>query len=372
MAEHCFQALHNTTLAPNRPVGTQTQDSLANCTLDGSSLRILLAVSYSFFFLFGLVGNLLALWVFLRLHSKKNSVRVFLINLAVADLLLMICLPFRVAYHANNDCWVLKPIICKVVGNVFYMNMYISIVLLGLISIDRYLKLQRVSSRRTFLRNRQSMLVCCLLWVLAISSILPYIAMTNDTRASHKCFQYKALQNAKWKGYFNLVLVVVFWMVYGALVMSYGRIAKGLLRVSQEKPDLPNAAKYGRTARKSFFILFLFTVCFVPYHLVRIFYIFSQVTNVSCTWVKIVDKANEIALLLSAFNSCLDPVMYFVLCGSVRRTVLQFLCKCICLRASGSSTSSSNETQRSQKEQLTDGENTLRRKTAGQIKPLDT
>ncbi|KAL7865902.1 hypothetical protein SRHO_G00111490 [Serrasalmus rhombeus] len=373
MAEKCYQALHNTTPTSNSLVGTQKQDGQANCTLDGSSLRVLLAISYSIFFLLGLVGNLLALWVFLRLHSKKNSVRVFLINLAVADLLLVVCLPFRIGYHANNDCWVLNPIICKVVGNVFYMNMYISIALLGLISIDRYLKLQRISSKQRFLRSRESILTCCLLWVVAIALILPYIALNKHNTPTTKCFHYKQLHNAKWKGYVNLFLVVTFWVVYGALVMSYGKIAMGLLRVSQEKPDLPNAVKYGRTARKSFFILFLFTVCFVPYHLVRIFYIISQITDVSCQWVEVVDKTNEIALLLSAFNSCLDPVMYFVLCGSVRRTVLQLLCKCIRLAVSGHSNSSSNDTGRTQRDQLTESEiTTLRRKTAVQIKPLDT
>ena len=59
---------------------------------------------------------------------------------------------------------------------------------------------------------------CCLLWVVAIAAILPYIALNKDNTPSTKCFQYKQLHNAKWKGYFNLVLVVAFWVVYGALV----------------------------------------------------------------------------------------------------------------------------------------------------------
>ncbi|XP_066497177.1 probable G-protein coupled receptor 34b [Hoplias malabaricus] len=349
MAENCT---NNSTPTIVRLTGTQNQ-VLLNCSLDGGTLGVLLAVSYSLFFLLGLVGNLLALWVFLRIHSKKNSVRVFLINLAVADLLLVVCLPFRIMYHANQDCWTLNPVLCRVVGNVFYMNMYISIVLLGLISIDRYLKLQRISTRQRFLRNRQSMFTCCLLWVISIAAILPLI-VTKESTPPNKCFQYKHLRDAKWKGFFNLILVVVFWVIYCALVMSYGKIAMGLLRVSRDKPDLPNAAKYGRTARKSFFVLFLFTICFVPYHLVRIFYIISQITNVSCQWVELVDKTNEIALLFSAFNSCLDPVMYFLLCSSVRRAVREVLCKCLSLRASAGSSSSGNETGRNLKEQNTE------------------
>lgn len=115
-------------------------------------------------------------------------------------------------------------------------------------------------------------------------------------------------------------------------MVSYGKIALKLHRVSQEKPGLPNAPHYARTARKSFFILFLFTVCFVPYHMVRVFYIKTQITNASCFWQSVADRANEVALLFSALNSCLDPVMYFLLSSSVRKEVLHLVGNKLCVR----------------------------------------
>ncbi|CAG06709.1 unnamed protein product [Tetraodon nigroviridis] len=162
---------------------------------------------YSLFFISGLVGNLAALWVFLFLRSGRNSMRVFLINCAVADLVLLACLPFRIFYHANGNQWLM-----------------------------------------------------------------------------------------------------------------------GSLAFSRERPDLPNALRYQRSAKKSFFVLFLFIVCFGPYHAFRPFYIFYQMIHAeNCTTLQMVDQTNEVVLLLSAFNSCLDPVMYFLLSGSVRRATLQTL-----------------------------------------------
>ncbi|KAM9487129.1 putative G-protein coupled receptor 34b [Clarias gariepinus] len=348
MADHNS---HNISSIISTTAVTQKQGYPAECLKKDDSLRVTLAVFYTIFFVLGLAGNLLALWVFLWLHSKKNSVRIFLINLAIADLVLMICLPFRVAFHANHNQWNLHPLICKIVGNVFYMNMYISIILLGLISIDRYVKLQRASSRQKFLNSKQSTMTCCLLWVTAAVFIIPLIVVKENSTAPKTCFQYKALHNVKWKAYANIVVVIVFWVVYGTLVTSYAKIAMGLLQISKKKPDFPNAAKYSRTAWKSFFVLFLFTVCFVPYHLSRIFYVYSQITTASCLWIEIVDKINELSLLLSALNSCLDPIMYFVLCGSVRRTVLQVLNKYFCLSASAGSSSTSYEIGRNQREQ---------------------
>lgn len=147
-----------------------------------------------------------------------------------------------------------------------------------------------------------------------------------------RCFHYKLLHSAKWKAYINIFLVVVFWLVFISLVVCYGKIALKLLRTSQEKPGLPNAPHYARTARKSFFILFLFTICFVPYHTVRVFYIKTQITDTSCFWQGVADNANEMALLFSALNSCLDPVMYFLLSSSVRKEVLRLVSNIFCIR----------------------------------------
>lgn len=148
----------------------------------------------------------------------------------------------------------------------------------------------------------------------------------------YRCFHYKLLHHQKWKAYINMVVVTGFWLVFVALVVSYAKIALKLQRASQNKPGLPNAPHYARTAKKSFFILFLFTVCFVPYHLVRIFYIRTQITDASCFWQGVADRANEVALLFSALNSCLDPVMYFLLSSSVRKEVLHLLGNVLCVR----------------------------------------
>ncbi|XP_040003547.1 probable G-protein coupled receptor 34b [Xiphias gladius] len=293
--------------------------------VDHGALQIPLAVLYSIIFILGLVGNLVALWVFFCVHSKKNSVRVFLINVAFADLLLVACLPFRILYHSRGNVWNLDPTLCKVVGNLFYMNMYISVTLLGLISVDRYLKIyRRAGMQHRLWSTKWSSALCAVVWIasFALTSVL---LMSKSDSHLKRCFHYKELHNAKWKAYINIFVLVVFWLVFISLVVSYGKIAHRLLRTSQEKPDLPNAAHYTRTAKKSFFILFLFTVCFVPYHMVRVFYIKTQITDTSCYWKGMADKANEVALLLSALNSCLDPVMYFLLSSSVRKEVLRLV-----------------------------------------------
>ncbi|KAF3843677.1 hypothetical protein F7725_002526 [Dissostichus mawsoni] len=272
--------------------------------VDPKALQSPLAVLYSIIFILGLVGNLVALWVFFCVSSKKNSVRVFLINVAFADLLLVVCLPFRIFYHSHGNVWTLGPTLCKVVGNFFYMNMYISVTLLGLISVDRYLKIHRGTGVQYRLRStRGSWFLCAGVWFIAFTFTTVLLV----------CFHYKLLHKVKWKAYINICMLVLFWLVFVSLVVSYAKIALKLQRRSKEKPDLPNAARYN-----------------------------APPENTACIWRGVADKANELALLFSALNSCLDPVMYFLLSSSVRREVLRLVSSVFCVRdANGVSGSSS-------------------------------
>lgn len=157
-----------------------------------------------------------------------------------------------------------------------------------------------------------------------------------------RCFHYRTLSDVKWKAYINIFMVVVFWLAFLCLMASYGKIAMKLLKNSQEKPDLPNSTRYSRTAWKSFFILFVFTFCFVPYHLVRGFYIKTQITQTDCIWKDVANKANEVALLFSALNSCLDPIMYFMFSSSVRKEVKHLLSRMLCVQAAAGISGSSS------------------------------
>lgn len=148
--------------------------------VDYDALQSPLAALYSIIFVLGLLGNLVALWVFFCVHSKKNSVRVFLINVAFADLLLVVCLPFRIFYHSQGNVWNLGPTLCKIVGNLFYMNMYISVTMLGLISVDRYLKMHRGAGVQHRLRStRWSTALCAVVWSVAFALTLSLLVSKN-------------------------------------------------------------------------------------------------------------------------------------------------------------------------------------------------
>uniref|UniRef100_UPI00398EC7CB probable G-protein coupled receptor 34b n=1 Tax=Pristiophorus japonicus TaxID=55135 RepID=UPI00398EC7CB len=297
-----------------------------NCTIHENFLMVLLPIAYSVIFLTGLITNISALCIFFFIQSKKNTIHVYLINMAVADLLSIVCLPFRIAYHANHNQWMLGKWVCNIVGNVFYMTMYISITLLGFISVDRYLKITKPLQHYKLQKVNRSIMICGAIWFISSLFVIPMLLKPKTTGSSNdnfKCFHYREKNN--FKAHINLVIVLIFWIVFLFLSLSYGKIAKKLSKLSVERPGFSNSKILSRVATKTFIVLFIFTICFVPYHINRFFYIASQLQQTSCHWKNVVNKTNEITLLLSAFNSCLDPIMYFLLSKTVRRTVLSLV-----------------------------------------------
>ncbi|XP_067896762.1 probable G-protein coupled receptor 34b [Heterodontus francisci] len=324
MPMNYWQSVNGSKLLKTRmEVNTSTDQ---NCTIDENFLMVLLPIAYSFIFLTGLISNISALCIFFFIQNKKNSIHVYLINMAIADLLSIFCLPFRIAHHANHNQWMLGKLFCSIIGNVFYMSMYISITLLGLISVDRYLKITRPLQHYKLRKATQSTMICGIIWSVSILIAIPMLLKTetaDNSNDNFKCFQYREREH--FKAYINLFIVINFWIVFFFLIHSYGKIAKKLSKLSREKPGFSNNKILSRVATKTFIVLFIFTICFVPYHISRFFYIASQLQQTSCYWKNVVNKTNEISLLLSAFNSCLDPIMYFLLSTTVRRTVLSLV-----------------------------------------------
>ncbi|XP_013007329.1 probable G-protein coupled receptor 34 isoform X1 [Cavia porcellus] len=301
--------------------------NVTSCYMEEQLLSTVLTIFYSVIFIVGLVGNIIALYVFLGIHRKRNSIQIYLLNVAIADLLLIFCLPFRIMYHINQNKWTLGVILCKVVGTLFYMNMYISIILLGFISLDRYIKINRSIQQRRAITTKQSIYICCIVWAIALAVFLTMIILTlkKGGHNSTMCFHYRDKHNAKGEAFFNLVLVVMFWLIFLLIILSYIKIGKNLLRISKRRSKFPNSGKYAITARNSFIVLIIFTICFVPYHGFRFIYISSQLNESLCYWKEIVHKTNEIMLVLSSFNSCLDPVMYFLMSSNIRKIMCQLL-----------------------------------------------
>lgn len=139
---------------------------------------VLTPVLYILVFIIGFPANALAIW-FMADNIKKPST-ICQINLAVADLLLILMLPFKIHYHFRGNDWIFGEALCRTITAFFYGNMYCSILLLTFISIDRYCALVHPFYSRRFRGKKFAVSACAVIWVMVGLFVLPFFLVQQS------------------------------------------------------------------------------------------------------------------------------------------------------------------------------------------------
>ena len=93
---------------------------------------------YARLFLIGTFGNGLVIISILRSSRLRTVTNTYLLNIAVADFMLLLSVPFLIVTILANG-WIFGDILCKMYYNFIHINQYVSSLLLAALSFDRYL-----------------------------------------------------------------------------------------------------------------------------------------------------------------------------------------------------------------------------------------
>ncbi|KAM9852835.1 LOW QUALITY PROTEIN: uncharacterized protein ACBR49_003700 [Aulostomus maculatus] len=337
--------------------GCKMNNSLSNtsikCARDTSVTSVVFPCLYSILFIVALVLNSLAAWIFFSIPSTSTFV-VFLKNVVVADLLMTLTVPLKILTDAGVGSWQLRAIHCRYSAVLFYITMYISIILLGLISLDRYLKIVRPFGKGVLQRVRVGQMLSATVWVVMLSLALPNAILSDQKPliigGRLKCTSMKSKAGLLWHEGFNYFCQVIFWGTLTLMVVCYTFISKKVYESYKASRSKSQAASR-RTKAKVFVVVGVFFICFAPFHFARVPYTLTQTRNTVglCRAQNALYIAKETTLWLSATNICLDPLIYVFLCKVFRRRLTATLCrKPLHKGATDSATATSTQQEMSQ------------------------
>ncbi|NXG44173.1 P2Y13 protein, partial [Psilopogon haemacephalus] len=311
-------AASNTTAAP----------SPAPCHRDTAVTQLVFPVLYTLVFLLGLLLNGLAGWAFFHIPSTSTFI-IYLKNILVSDSLMILMLPLKILTDSGLGPWQLKAFVCRFSAVVLYTAMYTSIVLLGLIALDRFLKIIR-PFRRFWLQNLASAkILAALVWLFFSLLSLPNVLLTNKPatpRSVRKCASLKSHLGLKWHKAVTYVCQMVFWTVLLLMFLFYLIIAKKVYDSYRRTQRIDNRSEQ-RVKGKVFVIFTVFFLCFAPFHFSRVPYTLSQTSaRMDCHLQNQLFVAKESTLWLATTNVCMDPLIYLFLCKP-------FVEKVLCRRA---------------------------------------
>ncbi|XP_062409711.1 fMet-Leu-Phe receptor-like [Sardina pilchardus] len=256
----------------------------------------------------GTIGNTVVIWVAgVRFRAKVTNV--WLVNLAIADLVFCFTRAISLAQkHLGN--WPFGVFLCKFNGFFKYTNMFCSVFLLAVISLDRALCVWRpvfTKQRRTVCAAR---LVSVVVWAVATVMSAPYFFYWKvyPGKSNLKCgLKGEGGDAAKMPLFiirFLCGFLLPFLVILGCSVLA----AAGIRRTRLKGKSRP--------LRMLIALVCAFFLCWAPYHCLRLAWVIdseNQAVKVGLTLAK----------GLAYFNSCVNPVLYFCMGlkhGWVRRS----------------------------------------------------
>lgn len=298
------------------------------CHFSESYKRVYLSLTYSLIFMLGMPLNGAVLWLSWRQTKPWGCATIYLVNLMVADMLYMLSLPLLIVTYAVGDTWLFGEMPCRLVRFLFYTNLYSSILLLTCISIHRFLGVCHPLSSLSYRRNRLAWQAAAATWTLVVLQLLPTLVFSHTGYVNGQMICYDTASPENFDHFFAYsVVLTLSGFVFPSLVIlgCYSLMVKSLTNPVKELPTTGHTAR-AKSIRTILLVCGLFTVCFVPFHVARSFYlVICFLKSQDCQLLLAASMAYKMCRPLVSVSSCLNPVLYFLLQGSNRTQLLQKL-----------------------------------------------
>lgn len=302
-----FHALNLTSSPSNFTVDPETQPC-GSLPVPEAALAAISAF-YLLVFLLAVPGNLAVLAAVCCRHKEPLPPSdVYLLHLAVADLLLAATLPFWAASVLKG--WLFGDAACKLVTVVQELSFYSSILFLTSISVDRYLVIVRATQVRRADRRPISWRVSALVWGLAALLSLPgFLSSSFVAQDSSRavCTEFnQPLSADAWRlGTRVLRHSLGFLLPLLVMLPCYGVTMGRILRIRGER-------QRRRAMRVIVLVVAAFLLCWAPYHMAVMADTFlrTKLVQYRCPARRAVDWAVFVSQSLALLHSCINPLLY--------------------------------------------------------------
>ncbi|XP_071114526.1 neuropeptide CCHamide-1 receptor-like [Haliotis cracherodii] len=297
-------------------------------------------------FIIGIFGNILLLCSFIKHKTFGTPHNVFVINLAIGDLvILFVSLPFNATWYYLLS-WPYGEAICKLSHFAETLGTAVSVFTLTILSIERYMIIsgRHRSSRRRF----SPAVILAFVWMTSLYISIPdLISAVVESPKSHTgklyyCLAYTASWGQDYPKIITAVRFVLLFVIPLAVIFPFyvlifcSVISKATLTQPTSSTPLKgdnrqlNVEKEDKKFRKRksfaitvFCLVLVFILCWLPRHTFLIWYYFDPgLFNEFWHGFKI------IGFCLVFANSALNPLIFLLLDSRYKRFVKRIItCK---------------------------------------------
>ncbi|XP_072139138.1 C-C chemokine receptor type 3-like [Mobula birostris] len=282
---------------------------------------------YSLVLMLSLLGNGLVLVILVKYEYLKTITNIFILNLAISDLLSAVSLPFWAVHHIMG--WIFGNVMCKIMSGVFNIGFYSGIMFLTLMTIDRYLAVVHAVSAVRSRKVRYATITSTVVWLVSIIATIPEflfsksakgdndVLICDNTYPKSKSVPWILLKNSQQNALFFILPLII-------IVYCYFRIIQTIIKC--------RTVQKHRTLRVIFSIVVVFFLCWAPYNVV-IFLRSLEELNIldaeDCDYDRKMDYAYTVSYSIAYFHCCLNPIFYAFVGEKFRRHLIYFCGHCM-------------------------------------------
>ncbi|MBV99682.1 Proteinase-activated receptor 1, partial [Eschrichtius robustus] len=292
--------------------------------LTSTWLTVFIPSVYTGVFLVSLPLNIMAIIVFiLKMKIKKPAV-VYMLHLAMADVLFVSVLPFKISYYFSGSDWRFGSAMCRFITAAFYCNMYASIMLMTVISIDRFLAVVYPMQSLSWRTLGRASFTCLAIWAMAIAGVVPLLLKEQTTQVPglnittcHDVLNQTLLEGY-YSYYFSAFSAVFFFVPLIISTVCYVSIIRSL-----SSSAVANQSKKSRALFLSAAVFCIFVLCFGPTNVLLILH-YAFLSHNSMT--EAAYFAYLLCVCVSSISCCIDPLIYYYASSECQRYLYSILC----------------------------------------------
>jgi hypothetical protein len=158
--------LLNTSHSTNISLNSQEKSSFDDEVSD--HFLYLIIPLYSLVFVIGTIGNILVILTVVTVKQMRNTTNALILHLAIANLsFVLMCIPHTIYIYVVHSYY-FPRLLCKLANTLMYLSAYVSIYILVLMSIDRFLGVVFAVKSTKYRTERNAHLAVIVIWLVGI------------------------------------------------------------------------------------------------------------------------------------------------------------------------------------------------------------
>lgn len=311
-------------------------------------VSLLMMLSCGLILVVGLVGNCLVPVVIWNNRDLRNSTNLFLLNLSLADILVLcVSMPtVLVEIYERRDTWIFGKVMCKLVPFVELTVAHASVLTILAISFERYYVITRPLRAGYTCTRMRALFIILAIWILGCLTSSPMLFIANyleeDSAGSSAGCVTQA--NTFWSVFYYIAAICLFFLFpLIVLILIYSVIARHLVAdpctASNHRIQVQTSASVAAgtdnvnpnlRARRQVVsmlgtVVVFFFICLLPFKIFTLWFIVTSDEDIQMMGPETYYHVLNFCRVMFYLNSAINPILYNVMSSKFRTAFLKAL-----------------------------------------------